>query len=95
MLHNSSFMIVGQQNGAVPTGGSLDKGREWQMELLMEKLRSKAASFKSLVETAKSIRSTIVVSYSNIFRISLIKLRVYFITMYTYKYFTGKTICYR
>ncbi|XP_032453242.1 mediator of RNA polymerase II transcription subunit 1 isoform X1 [Nasonia vitripennis] len=41
------------------TGGgvvSSDKSKEWQMELLMEKLRSKASSFKSLVETAKNIR---------------------------------------
>ncbi|OAD52651.1 Mediator of RNA polymerase II transcription subunit 1 [Eufriesea mexicana] len=39
------------------TGGSgMDKGKEWQMELLIEKLRSKASTFKSLVETAKNLR---------------------------------------
>ncbi|XP_077279456.1 mediator complex subunit 1 [Temnothorax americanus] len=38
-------------------GGSVsDKGKEWQMELLMEKLRSKASTFKPLVETAKNMR---------------------------------------
>ncbi|XP_012531022.2 mediator of RNA polymerase II transcription subunit 1 [Monomorium pharaonis] len=43
--------------GQPPTGGSTsDKGKEWQMELLMEKLRSKASTFKPLVETAKNMR---------------------------------------
>lgn len=42
------------------TGGGTgsDKSKEWQMELLMEKLRSKATAFKSLVETAKNLRMT-------------------------------------
>jgi hypothetical protein len=47
------------------TGGGvvpLDKSKEWQMELLMEKLRSKASTFKSLVETAKNIRMAMLVS---------------------------------
>ncbi|XP_063233144.1 mediator of RNA polymerase II transcription subunit 1 [Bacillus rossius redtenbacheri] len=34
----------------------VDKTKAWQMELLMEKLRSKAGQFKSLVETAKTLR---------------------------------------
>ncbi|XP_020295798.1 mediator of RNA polymerase II transcription subunit 1 [Pseudomyrmex gracilis] len=33
-----------------------DKSKEWQLELSMEKLRSKAATFKPLVETAKNVR---------------------------------------
>lgn len=40
----------------------MDKGKEWQMELLMEKLRSKSSSFKSLVETAKNLRMAMLVS---------------------------------
>lgn len=48
-------------NGGNTTKSSVDKGKEWQMELLMEKLRSKATCC-SLVETAKSLRSTILVS---------------------------------
>ncbi|KYQ60577.1 Mediator of RNA polymerase II transcription subunit 1 [Trachymyrmex zeteki] len=40
-----------------PGGGSAsDKGKEWQMEFLMEKLRSKSSTYKSLVETAKNMR---------------------------------------
>lgn len=44
--------------GQPSTGGGQvsDKGKEWQMELLMEKLRSKASTFKPLVETAKNMR---------------------------------------
>lgn len=54
------FFIVGQPS----TGGgsATDKGKEWQMELLMEKLRSKASTFKPLVETAKNMRMTMLVS---------------------------------
>lgn len=46
------------------TGGGQvsDKGKEWQMELLMEKLRSKASTFKPLVETAKNMRMAMLVS---------------------------------
>lgn len=50
--------------GQPSTGGgsASDKGKEWQMELLMEKLRSKSSTFKPLVETAKNIRITMLVS---------------------------------
>ncbi|XP_018365333.1 PREDICTED: mediator of RNA polymerase II transcription subunit 1 [Trachymyrmex cornetzi] len=45
---------VGQPS---PGGGSAsDKGKEWQMEFLMEKLRSKSSTYKPLVETAKNMR---------------------------------------
>uniref|UniRef100_A0A0C9R6G8 Mediator of RNA polymerase II transcription subunit 1 n=1 Tax=Fopius arisanus TaxID=64838 RepID=A0A0C9R6G8_9HYME len=51
-------------NGQKPLGGhpptgvgtGVDKNKEWQMELLMEKLRSKSSALKSLVETAKNLR---------------------------------------
>lgn len=56
------MVYVGGQSTA--TGGSgMDKGKEWQMELLMEKLRSKASTFKSLVETAKNLRMAMLVIY--------------------------------
>lgn len=48
-----------QGTGANPP---VDKGKEWQMELLMEKLRSKASSFKSFVEIAKNLRMAMLVS---------------------------------
>nr|CAD7196769.1 unnamed protein product [Timema douglasi] len=37
-------------------GLGIDKTKEWQMELLMEKLRSRAGQFKSFVETSKALR---------------------------------------
>ncbi|XP_069683901.1 mediator of RNA polymerase II transcription subunit 1 [Periplaneta americana] len=37
----------------------MDKAKEWQMELLMEKLRSKAGQFKSFVESAKALRMSL------------------------------------
>ncbi|XP_012282760.1 mediator of RNA polymerase II transcription subunit 1 [Orussus abietinus] len=50
---NGQKPVVGQPL----TGGvAADKGKEWQMELLMEKLRSKASTFKSFMETAKNLR---------------------------------------
>ncbi|KAI4487733.1 hypothetical protein M0802_011879 [Mischocyttarus mexicanus] len=54
-------------NGQKPSNGQpcpstssteVEKGNEWQMELMMEKLRSKASGMKSLIETAKSLRMT-------------------------------------
>jgi hypothetical protein len=40
----------------------MDKAKEWQMELLMEKLRSKAGQFKSFVESAKALRMSLLAS---------------------------------
>lgn len=54
--------------GQSVSGGSsliMDKAKEWQMELLMEKLRSKASSLKPLVETAKNMRMAILVNEIN------------------------------
>ncbi|EGI60674.1 hypothetical protein G5I_11094 [Acromyrmex echinatior] len=46
-----------------PGGGSAsDKGKEWQMEFLMEKLRSKSSTYKPLMETAKNMRMAMLVS---------------------------------
>ncbi|XP_046992764.1 mediator of RNA polymerase II transcription subunit 1-like [Schistocerca americana] len=55
----SSYPVKGYSEGAVnqkPTGPSFDKSKEWQMELLMEKLRTKSSQFKSFVECAKAVR---------------------------------------
>jgi mediator of RNA polymerase II transcription subunit 1 len=40
----------------------MDKAKEWQLELLMEKLRSKTGQFKSFVETAKALRMSLLAS---------------------------------
>ncbi|KAK9888255.1 hypothetical protein WA026_000520 [Henosepilachna vigintioctopunctata] len=48
----------------VTNGGSTmapsegDKTKDWQLEILMEKLRSKATQFKSLQEISKNVRMT-------------------------------------
>lgn len=39
-----------------------DKTKDWQLEILMEKLRSKAAQFKSLPEISKNVRMSLLVS---------------------------------
>ncbi|XP_044734754.1 mediator of RNA polymerase II transcription subunit 1 [Chrysoperla carnea] len=36
----------------------VDKSKDWQMELMMEKLRSKAGQFKTFQETSKNVRMT-------------------------------------
>lgn len=60
ICYTKTSFTVGQPS----TGGSSasDKGKEWQMELLMEKLRSKASTFKPLMETAKNMRMAMLVS---------------------------------
>jgi hypothetical protein len=40
----------------------MDKAKEWQLELLMEKLRSKTGQFKSFAETAKALRMSLLAS---------------------------------
>lgn len=59
VLWETSFTAGQPSTGG---GSTSDKGKEWQMELLMEKLRSKASTFKPLVETAKNMRMTMLVS---------------------------------
>lgn len=39
----------------------MDKNKDWQLELLMEKLRSKASQYKSFTETSKNVRMTMLV----------------------------------
>lgn len=40
----------------------MDKAKEWQMELMMEKIRSKSGQFKSFVESAKALRMSLLAS---------------------------------
>lgn len=40
---------------------TMDKSKDWQLELLMEKLRSKASQFKNFTETSKSVRMAMLV----------------------------------
>lgn len=44
-------------------GGGVEKPKEWQLELLMEKLRSKSNQFKSFAETSKAVKMTMLVGY--------------------------------
>uniref|UniRef100_A0A1Y1L2C4 Mediator of RNA polymerase II transcription subunit 1 n=1 Tax=Photinus pyralis TaxID=7054 RepID=A0A1Y1L2C4_PHOPY len=54
MNKTANIMTVGNPGGATTT----DKSTDWQLELLMEKLRSKASQLKSLQETSKTVRLT-------------------------------------
>lgn len=55
-----TYLAAGQ--ASTSAGSISDKGKEWHMELLMEKLRSKASTLKPLVETAKNVRMAMLVS---------------------------------
>lgn len=43
------------------TNGLVDKSKELQKEILMEKLRSKTAQLKNLSETSKAVRMAMLV----------------------------------
>lgn len=43
------------------TNGLVDKSKELQKEILMEKLRSKTSQFKNLTETSKGVRMALLV----------------------------------
>lgn len=42
--------------------GMMDKSKELQKEILMEKLRSKTSQYKNLNETSKAVRMAMLVS---------------------------------
>ncbi|CAH1971867.1 unnamed protein product [Acanthoscelides obtectus] len=44
------------QSGTAPPPGGKGKAKDWQLEILMEKLRSKAAQYKTLPEISKNVR---------------------------------------
>ncbi|KAF5288427.1 hypothetical protein FQR65_LT02079 [Abscondita terminalis] len=48
--------LNGTPSAGIPS--AMDKNKDWQLELLMEKLRSKASQLKSLQETSKTVRMT-------------------------------------
>lgn len=45
-----------------PINRLVDKSKELQKEILMEKLRSKTSQYKNLTETSKAVRMTMLVS---------------------------------
>lgn len=49
-------------NLTMSSNGLLDKSKELQKEILMEKLRSKTSQFKNLTETSKGVRMALLVS---------------------------------
>lgn len=44
-----------------PANGLMDKSKELQKEILMEKLRSKTSQYKNLSETSKAVRMALLV----------------------------------
>lgn len=50
----------------LPPSTNQDKSKDWQLELLMEKLRSKGGQFKNFAETSKNVRMAMLVSFLNI-----------------------------
>lgn len=66
----------------MPVSGK-DKAKDWQLEILMEKLRSKAGQFKSLPEISKNVRMTLLVWVFVIFLNE------------AYYFSLGKTLCIR
>lgn len=56
LTHPGSVLYIIAVNQPV-----MDKAKEWQMELLMEKLRSKAGQYKTFGESAKMLRMALLV----------------------------------
>lgn len=55
-IHN--FILILVSGAPAPHN---DKSKDWQLEILMEKLRSKASQFKTLAEISKNVRMTLLV----------------------------------
>ncbi|XP_075237789.1 mediator complex subunit 1 [Lycorma delicatula] len=51
--------LVNAVTNCAASSGLVDKSKEWQMEMLMEKLRCKAGQFKSFFESAKALRMSL------------------------------------
>lgn len=69
-------MITDGNSITMATSGSLlDKSKELQKEILMEKLRSKTSLYKNLAETSKGVRMTMLVciQYSQEFLLNVYK----------------------
>ena len=56
-------------------GGST---KAWQMEVLMERLRSKASGYKSLAESAKGIKQAVLVSISEDYELICVEIVHFF-----------------
>lgn len=46
----------------LPPSANQEKSKDWQLELLMEKLRSKNVQFKNFAEMSKNVRMAMLVS---------------------------------
>lgn len=42
---------------------AMDKTKEWELNILMEKLRAKTGQFKTFYESAKALRMALLVSF--------------------------------
>lgn len=58
-LNNVSWFL----GNSTITPSKMDKSKDWQLEMLMEKIRSKASPFKTLTEISKNVRMTMLVGY--------------------------------
>lgn len=57
------FVIRHIVNLLLATEITMDKTKEWELEMLMEKLRAKTNQFKSFFESAKALRMALLVSW--------------------------------
>lgn len=53
-------MILAGLHGGPPP--AMDKSEDWQLELLMEKIRSKGGQVKTFTEISKNVRMAMLVS---------------------------------
>lgn len=56
------WIVAGAAAAAMAPQTAIDKNKDWQLELLMEKIRSKAAQFKNFQDISKNVRMTMLVS---------------------------------
>lgn len=61
MLQKSAKMTESNPVVMASANGLIDKSKELQKEILMEKLRSKTSQFKNLTETSKGVRLALLV----------------------------------
>lgn len=55
-MTDSKALVMASANGLI------DKSKELQKEILMEKLRSKTSQYKNLSDTSKAVRMALLVS---------------------------------
>lgn len=54
-------IVAGATAAGMAPQTAIDKNKDWQLELLMEKIRSKAAQFKNFQDISKNVRMTMLV----------------------------------